>query len=140
MKRKNILFGTCVAFTIVLIVISLLVEIHQTETTLKKSFPDYAIQYIHPPYGRYTKKVENAIDLPLILWTIDSEDWKNPDAEKICTNVVNRIKDGTIIIFHDNSPEAVKVLERIIVTLKARNFQFLTVSQLYETKQSNIVE
>lgn len=52
-------------------------EIQLTEEKLKKILPDYPIQYVRPPYGRYTERVEKAINLPLMLWTIDSGDWKN---------------------------------------------------------------
>lgn len=116
-------------------------EIQQTEKALKKILPNHTIQYVRPPYGRYNEYVAQAIDVPLMLWTIDSGDWENPDAERIYTTVVNCIKDGDIIVFHDNNPETVEALERIIVTLKSKNFQFLTVSQLqlYKTEQSNTI-
>lgn len=107
-------------------------EIQQTAEELKKILPDYPMQYFRPPYGRYTAEVEKAVNLSLVLWTIDSGDWKNPDAEKICTNVLHNIQNGDIIVFHDNNAETVEALQKIIVALKARNFQFVTISQLYE--------
>lgn len=107
-------------------------EIHKTEDELKKILPDYSISYVRPPYGRYTKEVEEAINLPLALWTIDSEDWENPDAERIYTAVIDNIQDGDIIVFHDNNIETVKALKKIISELKARKYQFVTVSHLLD--------
>ena len=107
-------------------------EIQLTEAELKKVLPDYRVNYVRPPYGRYTEDVENAIDLPLMLWTIDSGDWLSPDAEIIYQTVVNNIQDGDIIVFHDNNAETVKALEKIISELKTRGFQFVTVSQMLE--------
>lgn len=115
-------------------------ELLQSEVELKKILPDYTFRYVRPPYGRYTEKVEQTIDLSLVLWTIDSGDWKNPDAKKIHTSVVNNINDGDIIVFHDDNPETVKALEKIIPELKTKGFQFVTVSQMYELKQGNIPE
>ncbi len=115
-------------------------EIHQTEEGLKKILPNYTIQYLRPPYGRYTEKVEKASDLPLMLWTIDSWDWENPDADNIYKTAIRGIKDGDIIVFHDDNPETVKALRKIIAELKARNFQFLTVSQMYEMKQGDMTD
>ena len=115
-------------------------EIRQTEEGLKKILPNYTIQYLRPPYGRYTEKVEKATDLSLMLWTIDSWDWGKPDADKIYNTVVSVIKDGDIIVFHDDNPETVKALRKIIPELKARNFQFLTVSQMCEMEQSDMIE
>lgn len=105
-------------------------EIRQTQKELNKVLPDYSIKYVRPPYGRYTQEVEEEIDLPFVLWTIDSGDWENPDAEIIYTTVVGSVKDGDIIVFHDDNAETVKALEKIIVELKAREFQFVTVSQI----------
>lgn len=107
-------------------------EIQLTEAELKKVLPDYRVKYVRPPYGRYTEDVENTIDLPLMLWTIDSGDWLRPDAGKIYDTVVNNIQDGDIIVFHDDNAETVKALDKIISELKSRGFQFVTVSQLLE--------
>lgn len=107
-------------------------EIQQTAEELKKILPDYPMQYFRPPYGRYTEEVEQATNFSLVLWTIDSGDWKNPDANKIYTNVLSNIQNGDIIVFHDNNAETVEALQKIIIALKARNFQFVTISQLYK--------
>lgn len=107
-------------------------EIQKTQTALKEILPDACIQSVRPPYGRYTQEVEQAIPYPLVLWTIDSGDWDDPDAQKICTTVVNSIQDGDIVVFHDDNAETVAALDKIISELKARDFQFATVSQLSE--------
>ena len=107
-------------------------EIQQTEEKLKEILPDYPMKYVRPPYGRYTEDVQKAIGLPLVLWTIDSGDWEAPDAENIYTALINKVQDGDIIVFHDDNAQTVKSLEKIILELKKRGFQFATVSQLYE--------
>lgn len=107
-------------------------EIRQTEEELRKILPDYTIKYVRPPYGRYNEAVEQAVGQPLMLWTIDSGDWDDPVAESIYTTVVSNIQDGDIIVFHDDNPETVKALEDIIIELKSRGFQFVTVSQMQE--------
>ena len=107
-------------------------EIQQTEKQLKEILPDYSIRYVRPPYGRYTESVRNAAGVPLVLWTIDSGDWEDPDAETIYTTVVGAIEDGDIVVFHDDNAQTVEALEKIVSELKARGFQFVTVSRLYE--------
>lgn len=107
-------------------------EIQQTEEKLKKILPDYPMKYVRPPYGRYTEDVQKAIGLPLVLWTIDSGDWEAPNAENIYTALIGKIQNGDIIVFHDDNAQTVKALEKIILELKKRGFQFATVSQLYE--------
>lgn len=107
-------------------------EICKTEERLKKILPDCTIKYLRPPYGRYTEEVERAAQIPLMLWTIDSLDWEKTDADRIYNTVVSSVKDGDIIVFHDDNPETVKALKKIIKELKARGFCFLTVSQMCE--------
>ena len=99
---------------------------------MQEILPNYSIKYIRPPYGRYTEDVETAISLPLMLWTIDSGDWEKPNAEDIYKTVVNQVQDGDIIVFHDDNAQTVKALEKIILELQTRGFQFVTVSQLCE--------
>ncbi len=115
-------------------------EVSRTEKELKRILPDCSIRYLRPPYGRYTEEVEKAADLPLMLWTIDSGDWENPDSEKIYNTVVGNIQDGDIIVFHDDNRETVKALEKIIVELKTRGFKFVTVSHMSEIKQNSSIQ
>ncbi len=105
-------------------------EMQKTKAELKKVLPDYQIQYVRPPYGRYTEEVKDIIHLPLMLWTIDSGDWNKPNSDTIYSTVVDKIQDGDIIVFHDDNQETVKAIEKIIVELRTRGFQFVTVSQL----------
>lgn len=110
-------------------------EIRQTEIELKKILPGYQLKYVRPPYGRYSEKVENTVDNPLILWTVDSGDWKDPNEKKIYTAVVEKIQDGDIIVFHDDNAQTVAAVENVISELRERDFQFVTISQLYEMKK-----
>lgn len=105
-------------------------EIRLSRDALREILPDYSLRYLRPPYGRYTQQVECASDLPLLLWTIDSGDWLHPDAQAIYTTVVTHVQDGDILVFHDDNDQTAQALERIIPELKARGFQFATVSQL----------
>ena len=109
-------------------------EIRRTGETLKEILPDYEMKYVRPPYGRYTEEVREAAGLPLMLWTIDSGDWENPDAETIVRTVVSQAEDGDIVVFHEDNEQTVKALETIITELKKRDFGFVTVSQLWDLK------
>lgn len=109
-------------------------EISETEKELKKILPNYSTGYVRPPYGKYTEEVESSILYPLVLWTIDSEDWKHNNSDDIYNNVINNVKDGDIIVFHDDNKATIEALKRIITKLKESDFQFVTVSQLYQYK------
>lgn len=89
---------------------------------------------MRPTYGSYNSKLKSQIDMPMILWSIDTLDWKSRDAKKVATHVLDNVKDGDIILMHDiyeSTADAVKIL---VPELISRGYQLVTVSELYELK------
>lgn len=115
-------------------------EVCRTEEVLRKILPDYRAQYVRPPYGRYTQNVQDAVKYPIVLWDVDSGDWKDPDAQAICEHVVQEVQDGDIVVFHDDNEETAKALRQIIAALREEGYQFVTVSQLYEHRGTPCTE
>lgn len=113
----------------------ILEEIQKTQETLGEILPDYTMKFLRPPYGRQNETVCQSSPLPLILWEVDSGDWEDPQAEAIYAAVMEDIQDGDIVAFHDDNPETVKALEQILPALKARGYQFATVSTLLGLKK-----
>ena len=109
-------------------------EFKDTQSKLSELLPDYNLDYIRPPYGRYNEDVLNIFGSKMTLWEIDSGDWEDNTHETITDNVVNTVKDGDIIVFHDDNEDTVIAIEEIIVILKEKGFKFATVSQLNEMK------
>lgn len=113
----------------------ILEEIQKTQEALREILPDYTMKFLRPPYGRQNETVCQSSPLPLILWEVDSGDWEDPQAEAIYTAVMENIQNGDIVVFHDDNPETVKALEQILPALKARGYQFATVSTLLGLKK-----
>jgi len=76
---------------------------------------------------------------------VDPNDWKRPGEDSIVQQVIDQVHAGNaenaanIILLHDgggNRAETVAALPRIISTLKAEGYQFVTVSQLVGIPQS----
>lgn len=89
---------------------------------------------MRPTYGSYNSKLKSQINMPMILWSIDTLDWKSKDANVIVTHVLDNVKDGDIILMHDiykSTADAVKIL---VPELISRGYQLVTVSELYELK------
>lgn len=86
-----------------------------------------------PPYGEYNDTVVGAMreaGFTTIQWDVDSLDWKNPGADAICTRVLERVKPGSIVLFHNAASQTPQALPRILETLIARGYHFLPVSEL----------
>lgn len=107
------------------------IDLEQMQAALDKALGRaYPVKYLRPPYGEYPAWMETAEDMSLALWTLDAEDWQAPDADAIYRRVVEQAKDGDVIVLHDNNPETVKAVKRIIPELRRRGFAFATLSQM----------
>ena len=89
---------------------------------------------VRPPYGSINENVKNTIDNPLILWNVDSLDWKSRDKEKIVPLVLNDVQDEDIILLHDIHSTTVPAVEEILKYLVENDYQVITVSQMLNAK------
>ena len=85
------------------------------------------------PYGDYNSEVVTklmSMGYHTIQWDVDSLDWKELSANDIYNRVVSKVKNGSIILFHNaakNTPEALpKILER----LKNDGYSFEKISNM----------
>lgn len=86
--------------------------------------------WLRPPYGIVDSAVCRWADCPLILWSVDTEDWKDKNVSRIVSSVLEQVKDGDIILMHDIYPTSVQAALQIVDALQARGFCFVTVEQL----------
>lgn len=89
---------------------------------------------MRPPGGFYNDTVSDEADMPMIYWSIDTEDWKTRDAEKTIDAVLDNVKDGDIILMHDLYDETVEASEVIIPKLIKKGYQLVTVSELAQAR------
>ena len=85
---------------------------------------------LRPPYGMIDAAVEKRTTSPLILWSIDPEDWDDKNTDRIVDHIVSRAKDGDVILLHDIYPTSVEAALRVVDELHSRGFLFVTVEEL----------
>lgn len=83
-----------------------------------------------PPYGNMNATVKANVAQPLILWTVDPEDWKVRNTATVRQRAVAGAFDGAIILFHDIYATTVDAIPGVIDDLRARGYEFMTVSEL----------
>ncbi|MBQ9756015.1 MAG: polysaccharide deacetylase family protein [Clostridia bacterium] len=91
------------------------------------------VEVFRPPYGDYNDNlIQTATELGLftIQWDVDSLDWKNLSASEIEKRVVSRVKNGSIVLFHNQGLHTAEALPNIIKSLKEKGFEFVTVGEL----------
>ena len=93
------------------------------------------ISLVRPPYGSYSKTVESLINYPLILWDVDTEDWKIYEVPIIISNVLNNVSDGNIVLMHDVYDRTAEALKTILPELYVRGYRVVTISKLAEIKK-----
>ena len=75
-------------------------EINQTKNIIHRIIGKNPTS-IRPPYGNYNDVTLSYIDTPIILWNVDTLDWKYRDANATYQNSIDQIEDGSIVLFHD---------------------------------------
>jgi len=92
------------------------------------------VNLFRAPYGDYSNNVINiarSLGYFTIQWDVDSLDWKpGISQDEIINRIAKRIKPGSIILFHNDTPHTSKLLPTIIKTLKNEGYSFLPVSKL----------
>lgn len=92
------------------------------------------VTLVRPPYGSIDKQVKEATNAPLILWSIDTNDWKKKDAKKITKYMKKYVKDGDVVLLHDIHKFTVKSMETVIPYLVKEGYQLVTVSEMAEAR------
>ncbi|MBS4202390.1 polysaccharide deacetylase family protein [Bacillus sp. FJAT-49732] len=95
---------------------------------------------IRPPYGSYNDSVIKYAkdhDDSIILWSVDSLDWKSRNAKAVNDVVQKEITNGAIVLMHDIHQETADALPQLLTALESEGYQFVTVSQLLEWKEEN---
>lgn len=85
---------------------------------------------MRPPYGARNAHVDAVVNMPLILWSVDTLDWKYRDADYVYNYVIKNAKDGDIILMHSVHGTTAQAMKRIVPALINKGFQLVTVSEL----------
>lgn len=86
--------------------------------------------WVRPPYGLLSEEERQALTVPVIGWSVDTEDWKSKNAEKILDILYRQISDGDIILLHDRYLNSVSAALQAIDHLQQQGYHFVTVSEL----------
>jgi len=98
-----------------------------TEITGKK------VELFRPPFGEYDDEVivtAEELGLYTIQWSVDSLDWKDLSAKEIENRVISRVKNGSIVLFHNNGKHTAEALPKIIDLLQKDGYEFVRIGDL----------
>lgn len=104
-------------------------QINKTQDILKREV-NYTPILLRPTYGSVNKKIRNNTNLEIVLWNVDTLDWKIKSSKKIADRSLLQIKDRSIILMHDTHERTYEALKIMIPKLIAEGYQFVTISDL----------
>jgi len=85
---------------------------------------------IRPPFGSWSDELDRCVPMQVVLWDIDTLDWKTKDKEKIVQHVLKNVEDGSIILMHDVYETSVEAALEIVDLLQQRGYLFVTADEL----------
>ncbi|WP_162182062.1 polysaccharide deacetylase family protein [Arthrobacter sp. PAMC 25486] len=89
-------------------------------------------RYLRPPYGDMTARIAGSIGMPVVNWSVDSQDWLSRNKEIFIPKVMELIHPGSIILQHDIHRTTVDGQAQLIDDLHAAGYQLVTVPQLFQ--------
>lgn len=108
-------------------------QVSRTNVAVKKITGTAPI-VMRPPGGAVNNMVKSQTGMPMILWSIDTLDWRTRNAASTKTAVLDHVKDGDIVLMHDLYEATANASTTIIPTLVERGYQLVTVSELAECR------
>ena len=114
-------------------------ELEETEALL----PDQCKPaFLRPPGGQCSDavtQVAKARQLAILSWSVDPQDWATRSSAVVESAVLGKVGDGDIILLHDMTDSSVRAALDIVDQLKAEGFRFVTVSELAELRNVDLL-
>ena len=118
-------------------------EIDKTAAAIEKAVPGYTVRLMRPVGGRISAERLAASPYSVIMWSVDSEDWRYKYAsgdseataeEKVNTiveNIMKDLKDGDVILMHDIYQSTYDATILLLRRLYEEGYEVVSVSELF---------
>ena len=104
-------------------------EIEKANQTIER-YTGQPVCFLRPPFGAGKKELEQELEMIQVLWTVDTMDWACQDEGKICETVFSQVKDGSIILMHDEYLPTVRAALSVIDCMQEQGYEFVTVDEI----------
>ena len=108
-------------------------QITKTNKEIKKACGTEPTVF-RPCYGATNSKINSMVKMPVIMWSIDTLDWKTMDAGKTFNCIKKKAKqgklNGKIVLMHSIHKPTAEATKKIVPWLKENGYQMVTVSEI----------
>jgi peptidoglycan-N-acetylglucosamine deacetylase len=111
-------------------------QISQTAAAIRRVTGGFTPCLFRAPGGAFSSALiaeARSMGFTTIQWNVDPRDWARPGTGAILGNVLSNARNGAIVIQHDGGGDRSQTLAALpqeISALRARGFQFVTVTEL----------
>jgi len=89
---------------------------------------------MRPPYGNTNQRLNDWISttsgMHVIMWSLDTLDWKHPPPDEIVKRTLKKVKNGDIILMHDIHAGSIEAMPGLVDGLAKLGYKMVTVSEL----------
>ncbi len=100
---------------------------------------------MRPPGGNITEEQYKSSEFAVIIWDVDSNDWRykyntertqRENIDIIVNNIMSEVKPGSIILMHEIYENSYLAFCEVIEKLSAQGYEFVTVSELLQNPET----
>lgn len=105
----------------------------ETSLNIIKKNTGVDAKLFRPPFGAYNDSListAESLGLTTIQWDVDSLDWKGISAMEITNRVLNGVRNGSIILCHNNSDHILDALPIMLDRLQKKGYTVSCVGDL----------
>ena len=91
------------------------------------------VKFYRGPYGEYNNtviSVAKELKMNVIQWDIDTLDYEGKTAEEMCQRIQKKIRNGSIILMHNDTKHTAEGLQKIIDTIQKEGYEIVPLDEL----------
>ena len=95
-----------------------------------KNATGYQPTAFRPTGGYLSDIIKSNAGAPICLWSIDTNDWKYKDAQKLYDYVIYAAGDGDVVLMHDIYETSAQAVEKFVPELINRGYQIVNIAEM----------
>lgn len=111
-------------------------EVNKTKSILDELDINYT-NVVRPPYGSINQTIKDGVDFPMILWNVDTLDWKTRNKDSVCEEILKGIEEGNIILLHDIHPSTIEGVKLALQQIP-EGYKLVSISKLAESNNYDL--
>ena len=91
------------------------------------------VKFYRGPYGEYNNVVISTAEelgMKVIQWDVDTLDYMGKTPDEMCARITKKIRNGSIILMHNDTEYTSKGLEQIIECIQNKGYDIVPLSEL----------